>query len=41
MTLTITMVRPHGPCFSVKPDVDIPPSLVNIYQSFMTVLYTE
>ncbi len=22
----------HGLCFSVKPDVDIPPSLVNIYQ---------
>ncbi len=22
----------HGMCFSVKPDVDIPPSLVNIYQ---------
>ena len=21
----------HGLCFSVKPDVDIPPSLVNIY----------
>ena len=22
----------HGLCFSVKPDVDVPPSLVNIYQ---------
>ncbi len=22
----------HGLCFSVKPDVEIPPSLVNIYQ---------
>lgn len=22
----------HGLCFSVKPDVDIPPSLINIYQ---------
>ncbi len=22
----------HGLCFSVKPEVDIPPSLVNIYQ---------
>ncbi|MCD8019911.1 MAG: uracil-DNA glycosylase, partial [Clostridiales bacterium] len=22
----------HGLCFSVKPDVDIPPSLMNIYQ---------
>ena len=22
----------HGLCFSVKPDVDIPPSLVNIYK---------
>lgn len=22
----------HGLCFSVKPDIDIPPSLVNIYQ---------
>ena len=22
----------HGLCFSVKPDVDIPPSLLNIYQ---------
>ena len=22
----------HGLCFSVKPDVDVPPSLVNIYK---------
>lgn len=26
------MGQAHGLCFSVKPDVDIPPSLVNIYQ---------
>ena len=25
-------VQAHGLCFSVKPDVEIPPSLVNIYQ---------
>ena len=25
----------HGLCFSVKPDVEIPPSLVNIYQGVM------
>ena len=24
----------HGLCFSVKPDVEIPPSLVNIYKEF-------
>lgn len=28
----------HGLCFSVKPDVDIPPSLVNIYQELHTDL---
>ncbi len=26
----------HGLCFSVRPQVDIPPSLVNIYRSCMT-----
>lgn len=28
----------HGLCFSVKPDVDIPPSLVNIYKELETDL---
>lgn len=28
----------HGLCFSVKPDVDIPPSLVNIYQELQSDL---
>ena len=28
----------HGLCFSVKPDVDIPPSLVNIYQELQADL---
>lgn len=28
----------HGLCFSVKPDVDVPPSLVNIYQELKTDL---
>jgi uracil-DNA glycosylase len=28
----------HGLCFSVKPNVDIPPSLVNIYQELKTDL---
>ncbi len=28
----------HGLCFSVKPDVEIPPSLVNIYQELNTDL---
>ena len=28
----------HGLCFSVKPDVDIPPSLVNIYQELQNDL---
>ncbi len=27
----------HGLCFSVKPEVAAPPSLVNIYRSFMTI----
>ena len=26
----------HGLCFSVRPDVDIPPSLVNIYKELQT-----
>jgi len=28
----------HGLCFSVKPDVEVPPSLVNIYQELQTDL---
>ena len=28
----------HGLCFSVKPDVEIPPSLINIYQELHDVL---
>lgn len=28
----------HGLCFSVKPDIDIPPSLVNIYKELETDL---
>lgn len=28
----ITDGQAHGLCFSVKPDVEVPPSLVNIYQ---------
>lgn len=31
----------HGLCFSVKPDVDIPPSLVNIYQEIHDELGCE
>lgn len=34
----------HGLCFSVKPEVDIPPSLVNIYQEHaggLRMLHTE
>ncbi|HCD44840.1 MAG TPA: uracil-DNA glycosylase [Lachnoclostridium sp.] len=31
----------HGLCFSVKPDVDIPPSLVNIYQELREDLSCE
>ena len=31
----------HGLCFSVKPDVDIPPSLVNIYQELKDDLGCE
>ncbi len=31
----------HGLCFSVKPDVDIPPSLVNIYQELREDLGCE
>ena len=31
----------HGLCFSVKPDVDIPPSLVNIYQELRDDLGCE
>ncbi|CUX70767.1 Uracil-DNA glycosylase [Clostridium sp. C105KSO15] len=31
----------HGLCFSVKPDVDIPPSLVNIYQELREDLGLE
>ncbi|ADL05900.1 uracil-DNA glycosylase [Lacrimispora saccharolytica] len=31
----------HGLCFSVKPDVDIPPSLVNIYQELKEDLGCE
>ncbi len=31
----------HGMCFSVKPDVDIPPSLVNIYQELREDLGCE
>lgn len=27
----------HGLCFSVKPDVEIPPSLVNIFRSCTTI----
>ena len=30
----------HGLCFSVKPDVEIPPSLVNIYKELERSFYS-